>query len=119
MKGQEESVEGTISFVPQAHPVKGFKEYFLNLTPKSNFRNPWFIGNKCLNLNQILEYIHSIEFWEDHFSCRYPGSPTTPFNANFTRKCSGSEKLTAENTEFEGQLQFVSDAVMAFAHAFR
>ena len=29
------------------------------------------------------------------------------------------ERLTRENTEFEAQLMFVSDAVMAFAHAVR
>lgn len=33
--------------------------------------------------------------------------------------CTGREKLTAEGTEFEGQLQYVSDAVMAFANAFK
>ncbi len=33
--------------------------------------------------------------------------------------CTGEERLTKENTQFEAQLQFVSDAVMAFAHAFR
>jgi metabotropic X receptor len=59
------------------------------------------------------------EFWEDHFNCRYPGSPTTPHNQGYQRACSGDERLTKENTEFEAQLQFVSDAVMAFAHAFR
>jgi metabotropic X receptor len=33
--------------------------------------------------------------------------------------CTGREKLTPEGTEFEGQLQYVSDAVMAFANAFK
>lgn len=33
--------------------------------------------------------------------------------------CTGDEKLTARNTQFEAQLQFVSDAVMAFAYAFK
>ena len=43
----------------------------------------------------------------------------TPYNQDYKRNCSGNEKLTKENTQFEAQLQFVSDAVMAFAHAFR
>ena len=43
----------------------------------------------------------------------------TPYNQHYDRNCSGNEKLTKENTQFEAQLQFVSDAVMAFAHAFR
>ena len=59
------------------------------------------------------------EFWEDHFECRYPGALPTPYNRNYTRRCTGRERLTAANTQFEAQLQFVSDAVMAFAHAFR
>ena len=61
------------------------------------------------------------EFWEDHFKCRYRGDKAlnTPYNQHYDRNCSGNEKLTKENTQFEAQLQFVSDAVMAFAHAFR
>ena len=62
-----------------------------------------------------------LEFWEDHFKCRYRGDRAlnTPYNQDYKRNCSGNEKLTKENTQFEAQLQFVSDAVMAFAHAFR
>ena len=44
ISGHEAEVEGTLSVQPQAHPVKGFEEYFLNLTVKSNARNPWFVG---------------------------------------------------------------------------
>jgi metabotropic X receptor len=43
-QGQESVVEGTISLQPQAHPVRGFEEYFLGLTPAGNPRNPWFVG---------------------------------------------------------------------------
>ncbi|XP_049872953.1 metabotropic glutamate receptor 2-like [Pectinophora gossypiella] len=100
--GNERAVEGTISVQPQANDVRGFKEYFLNLNVKNNKRNPWFV-----------------EFWEDHFQCRYPGSPRTPYNTQYERLCSGYERLTDNNTEFERQLQFVSDAVMAFAFAIR
>lgn len=42
--GNEAVVEGTLSVQPRAENVKGFKEYFLNLSPKTNLRNPWFIG---------------------------------------------------------------------------
>ncbi|CAG5032639.1 unnamed protein product [Parnassius apollo] len=100
--GNEPVVEGTISVQPQANPVRGFREYFLNLTVEKNTRNPWFV-----------------EFWEEQFRCRYPGSPRTPFNGNYTRICTGEERLSANNTEFEGQLQFVADAVFAFVHAIR
>ena len=43
--GNEREVEGTLSVQPQAIPVKGFKDYFLDLTPENNQRNPWFTGN--------------------------------------------------------------------------
>jgi len=59
------------------------------------------------------------EFWEAHFQCRYPNSSRTPFNQQYTKMCTGQEKLAKNNTAFEDQLQFVSDAVMAFAHAVR
>ncbi|XP_017150176.1 metabotropic glutamate receptor 2 isoform X2 [Drosophila miranda] len=97
----EPEVEGTLSVQPQANPVRGFEEYFLNLTVENNQRNPWFV-----------------EFWEDHFQCRYPGSTSTPYN-NYTKQCTNKERLSRQNTDFEDQLQFVSDAVMAFAYALR
>ncbi|XP_074113872.1 metabotropic glutamate receptor B isoform X3 [Cotesia typhae] len=98
----EPEVEGTLSVQPQANPVVGFEEYFLNLTVENNRRNPWFV-----------------EFWEDHFQCRYPNSSRTPYNKKYKTACTTKERLTKENTAFEDQLQFVSDAVMAFAFAFR
>ncbi|XP_076639912.1 metabotropic glutamate receptor B isoform X2 [Colletes latitarsis] len=100
--GNEAEVEGTLSVQPQANPVNGFKEYFLNLTVENNRRNPWFV-----------------EFWEDHFQCRYPNASETPHNRRYTKPCTTKERLTSQNTAFEDQLQFVSDAVMAFAYAFR
>ncbi|XP_066145310.1 metabotropic glutamate receptor 2 isoform X2 [Euwallacea fornicatus] len=99
-ENNEAEIEGTLSVQPQANPVKGFKDYFLSLNVKNNIRNPWFI-----------------EFWEHQFKCRVPNSPSTPYN-NF-KACLGNETLTEENTRFEDQLQFVSDAVMAFAYAIR
>ncbi|XP_017789864.1 PREDICTED: metabotropic glutamate receptor 2 [Habropoda laboriosa] len=100
--GNEPEVEGTLSVQPQANPVKGFEEYFLNLTVENNRRNPWFV-----------------EFWEDHFQCRYPNASKTPYNQKYTKPCTTKERLTKQDTAFEDQLQFVSDAVMAFAYAFR
>ncbi|XP_017773184.1 PREDICTED: metabotropic glutamate receptor 4, partial [Nicrophorus vespilloides] len=100
--GNEAEVEGTLSVQPQANPVIGFEEYFLGLNVENNKRNPWFV-----------------EFWEHHFQCRYPNSSRTPYNQKYTKLCTGTEKLTKQNTVFENQLQFVSDAVMAFGYAIR
>jgi len=71
----------------------------------------------CWNKKKFLMLIS--EFWEDHFKCQYPNAPRTPYNVNYTRNCTTKERLTKQNTAFEDQLQFVSDAVMAFAYAFR
>ena len=46
-------MEGTLSVQPQANPVKGFQEYFLNLTVENNKRNPWFGGELDLLYSNI------------------------------------------------------------------
>lgn len=96
-------VEGAVTVQPYAEPIKGFEEYFLGLTPESNPRNPWFI-----------------EYWEDYFRCRVPGSLETPFNQNYTVVCDPDLRQSWDNGyEPEAQLQYVSDAVMAFAIAIK
>ncbi|XP_050072706.1 chromatin-remodeling ATPase INO80-like [Anopheles maculipalpis] len=100
--GNEAEVEGTLSVQPQANPVLGFEDYFLNLTVINNKRNPWFV-----------------EFWENNFQCKYPNSPSTPYNKDYKKECSTTEKLAKGDLDFEDQLQFVSDAVMAFGYAFK
>jgi hypothetical protein len=52
--------------------------------------------------------------------CRVNGSVETPFNANYSRTCDGTERQTRRNGYVpEAQLQFVSDAVFAFGYALR
>ena len=88
---------------PWAGPIEGFEDYFLNLTPENNHLNPWFI-----------------EYWEDYFQCRYPNSIETPFNQNYTETCGPNLRQTQQNGYVaEAQLQYVSDAVMAFAVALK
>ncbi|XP_022665939.1 metabotropic glutamate receptor 2-like isoform X3 [Varroa destructor] len=104
--GHEAQVEGTISVQPMAHPIPDFESYFLNLTAQGNKRNPWFI-----------------EYWEYTFRCRWPNGTVTPYNQKYTSTCTGREKLLDPSAtggfELERQLQFVSDAVLAFAYAIR
>ncbi|XP_070208066.1 metabotropic glutamate receptor 3-like [Littorina saxatilis] len=102
-KGKEEAVEGAITVQPLAEEVQGFRDYFLSLRPATNTRNPWFI-----------------EYWEQHFGCKYPGSAQTPFNQKYEKTCTGEEQISGNNGfEMEAQLQFVSDGVLAFAHAYK
>ncbi|XP_060584648.1 metabotropic glutamate receptor 8-like [Ruditapes philippinarum] len=98
--GKEEQVEGAITVQPLAFEVKGFKEYFLNLTPFNNMRNPWFV-----------------EFWEQNFKCKFPGSSWTPYNEDYNTTCTGTERIEPNTFIMEAQLQFVSDAMFAFAIA--
>lgn len=61
--GNEAVVEGTISVQPQANPVRGFRDYFLALTPQNNFRNPWFVGNFTnLSNSQFIKLYQPIKF---------------------------------------------------------
>lgn len=60
-------VEGAVTVQPYAEPIDGFFDYFLNLTPYNNQRNPWF-G----------------EYWEDYHQCRLEGTTATPFNHNYS-----------------------------------
>nr|ANO39069.1 GCR106 [Schmidtea mediterranea] len=100
---KEQEIEGAIGIEPLSKTVFGFENYFLNLTPSTNKHNPWFN-----------------EFWEDFFECKLPNSSDTPYN-NFTDICDENLKLSKDNPKhsFENQLQFVSDAVMAFAMALK
>lgn len=62
--GSEPEVEGTLSVQPQANPVKGFKDYFLNLTVDNNERNPWFVGKLILYIifGDLLDLASHINF---------------------------------------------------------
>ncbi|XP_060068565.1 metabotropic glutamate receptor 6-like [Ylistrum balloti] len=100
---KEAEVEGAVTVQPLAYEVIGFKDYFLNLKPETNARNPWFI-----------------EYWEQQFRCKYPKSSWTPYNEEFAgNPCTGQEVMSEEEFDMEAQLQFVSDSVLAFAHAFK
>ncbi|OQV15466.1 Metabotropic glutamate receptor 3 [Hypsibius exemplaris] len=104
-ENNELQVEGTLSFQPLSHPVADFETYFRSLTVANNQRNPWFV-----------------EYWEDMFQCKYFNSTLTPYNVKWEEECTGEETYDKSGPfalEMEGQLQFVSDAVLAFVHALR
>jgi hypothetical protein len=65
--GNEAEVEGTLSVQPQANPVSGFEEYFLNLTVESNRRNPWFVGK--YRPYPCVTYVSSVIFFSSHVTC--------------------------------------------------
>jgi hypothetical protein len=64
--GNEAEVEGTLSVQPQANPVRGFEEYFLNLTVESNHRNPWFVGKyssyPCATVSSVNLFLSRVTY---------------------------------------------------------
>ncbi|KAK8383396.1 hypothetical protein O3P69_019049 [Scylla paramamosain] len=131
----EAEVEGPCRVQPQSQSSGRLRRLLLGPNYREKQRNPWFVvsvktdtrsrlGYARLSISlgltlSVLPRLVYSEYWENHFGCRYPNSSLTPYNAATTRECTGAEQLTAKNTQFEAQLQFVSDAVMAFAYAFR
>ncbi|CAK9299002.1 unnamed protein product [Gordionus sp. m RMFG-2023] len=106
--GREAEVEGTVSVQPLANPIAAFQDHFLNLTvAEHGRRDPWLY-----------------EVWEKYFECRFPNTDKTYENQIWNRKlCTGKESMRSllppyGNIKMEDQLQFVSDAVLAFAYAF-
>ena len=97
--------QGAITLELQSTAISGFENYFLNLNPRSNHRNPWFV-----------------EYWEEEHKCTWNGVsvPTSPAEVNFLtrrRACKGNERINRKITSQENKVQFIYDAVYAFAHA--
>lgn len=115
VEGLEEEAEGAITVELQSENIPGFDEYMASLTPENNRRNPWF-G----------------EYWEEVFSCTLrKNSPSIERTSqqsviggsrgnllNQSSMCSPKLRLTAASGyEQESKVQFVVDAVYAFALA--
>ncbi|KAH0950802.1 hypothetical protein HN011_007155 [Eciton burchellii] len=116
VEGLEEEAEGAITVELQSERIPGFDEYMASRTPENNRRNPWF-G----------------EYWEEVFGCilrknavsleRFgqQGSWRTSTGSGGNQShaiCSSRLRLTkASGYEQESKVQFVVDAVYAFALA--
>ncbi|XP_015510635.2 metabotropic glutamate receptor [Neodiprion lecontei] len=100
VEGLEDVAEGAITVELQSENLPGFDDYMASLTPETNRRNPWF-G----------------EYWEDAFACTL--QKNVPLVTNHTiNVCSSRFQLTpAYGYEQESKVQFVVDAVYAFAYA--
>ena len=95
--------QGAITLELQSTPIVKFEDYFLNLNPRSNHRNPWFV-----------------EYWEEEHKCTWNGvnsltSPTNYFQP--TKACRGNERINRKKNSQENKVQFIYDAVYAFAYA--
>ncbi|KAF0307263.1 Metabotropic glutamate receptor [Amphibalanus amphitrite] len=95
VQGVEEVAEGAITVELTSRRVAAFDRYMAELTPDTNRRNPWFR-----------------DYWQAFFGCSL-----APDAAEDTA-CDPALRLRPE-TGFvqESKVQFVIDAVYAFAHA--
>lgn len=102
VKNNPLAAQGAITLELQSTQISKFENYFLNLNPRTNKRNPWFI-----------------EYWEEVHKCAWnevPDSNGQPTSRE-TRPCQGDEKISRKITSQESKVQFIYDAVYAFAHA--
>ncbi|XP_043218072.1 metabotropic glutamate receptor-like [Amphibalanus amphitrite] len=96
VRGAEEVAEGALAVELASRPLPAFDRYMAELTPDTNRRNPWFR-----------------DYWQAFFGCSL-----APDAAEDTA-CDPALRLRPE-TGFvqEAKVQFVIDAVYAFANAF-
>ncbi|XP_037925369.1 metabotropic glutamate receptor isoform X2 [Hermetia illucens] len=102
VEGIEDIAEGAITVELQSEYIADFDAYMMGLTPENNRRNPWFE-----------------EFWEDAFDCLLENNFPVEFESgeNF-RVCDPNYRLSEKvGYEQESKIQFVIDAVYAFAYA--
>lgn len=98
VEGLEDQADGAITVELDSRVIPEFDEYMNNLTVLTNERNPWFR-----------------EYWEDVFQC----SVSAPAEENSTlASCAESLRLNdSSGYRQDAKIQFVVDAVYAFAHA--
>ncbi|XP_076261780.1 metabotropic Glutamate Receptor [Rhynchophorus ferrugineus] len=96
----EEVAEGAITVELQSTNIPEFDAYMTSLTPEENKRNPWFE-----------------QYWEDFFQCTLQKNLPLETNVTFN-VCNEDLRLSPEyGYEQESKVQFVVDAVYAFALA--
>jgi len=66
--GYQREALGGITIKLQSPDVKWFDDYYLQLRPETNHRNPWFQ-----------------EFWQHRFQCRLDGFPQE--NPKYNKTC--------------------------------
>lgn len=113
VEGLEDVAEGALTVDLQSKSVPGFDDYMLSLTPDNNQRNPWY-GDYWQELHSCL-LPHHVQSTTSNGQLP-PGHGHHPNGtaANVT-VCSPGLKLTGY--EQDSKIQFVVDAVYAFAHA--
>nr|XP_028581859.1 metabotropic glutamate receptor 5 isoform X2 [Podarcis muralis] len=95
-EGYQREAVGGITIKLQSPDVKWFDDYYLQLQPETNHRNPWFQ-----------------EFWQHRFQCRLKGSPQE--NTKFNKTCSSNLTLETQHVQ-DSKMGFVINAIYSMAY---
>ncbi|KAM6984188.1 glutamate receptor, metabotropic 5a [Tautogolabrus adspersus] len=94
--GFQKEAAGGITIKLKSAYVTWFDDYYLNLKPDSNLRNPWYP-----------------EFWQHRFQCRLRGHP---LESNiFNRTCTWRESLRHQYAQ-DTKMGFVINAIYSMAY---
>uniref|UniRef100_A0A672GXL4 Metabotropic glutamate receptor 1 n=1 Tax=Salarias fasciatus TaxID=181472 RepID=A0A672GXL4_SALFA len=94
--GYEREAAGGITIKLKSAYVTWFDDYYLNLRPDANQRNPWFP-----------------EFWQHRFQCRLRGHPQE--NTMYNRTCTWRESLRQHYAQ-DTKMGFVINAIYSMAY---
>ncbi|KAM7374402.1 hypothetical protein PAMP_007059 [Pampus punctatissimus] len=94
--GYQREAAGGITIKLKSAYVTWFDDYYLNLKPDANLRNPWFP-----------------EFWQHRFQCRLRGHPQE--SSMYNRTCTWRESLRHQYAQ-DTKMGFVINAIYSMAY---
>ncbi|XP_065146786.1 glutamate receptor, metabotropic 5a [Paramisgurnus dabryanus] len=94
--GFQREAAGGITIKLQSAYVTWFDDYYLNLQPDTNTRNPWFP-----------------EFWQHRFQCRLKGHPQE--STKYNKTCTKKELLRHQYAQ-DTKMGFVINAIYSMAY---
>ncbi|XP_038234295.1 metabotropic glutamate receptor 5 isoform X2 [Dermochelys coriacea] len=94
--GYQREAVGGITIKLQSPDVKWFDDYYLQLRPETNLRNPWFQ-----------------EFWQHRFQCQLKGYPQE--NTKYNKTCNSQLTLKTQHVQ-DSKMGFVINAIYSMAY---
>ncbi|XP_023338104.1 metabotropic glutamate receptor, partial [Eurytemora carolleeae] len=101
IEGLEDAAAGAITVELESKLIPEFDEYMFNLNPEKNTRNPWFL-----------------HYWQIITGCVQKNEMTAENEEDGFSICTQFDSIrSSKHYEQDSKVQFVIDAVYAFAHA--
>ncbi|XP_005304124.2 metabotropic glutamate receptor 5 isoform X1 [Chrysemys picta bellii] len=94
--GYQREAVGGITIKLQSPDVKWFDDYYLQLRPETNLRNPWFQ-----------------EFWQHRFQCQLKEYPQE--NTKYNKTCNSQLTLKTQHVQ-DSKMGFVINAIYSMAY---